>query len=159
MTWFFTTLRTFFWLLLFLTLAPCDHVTYYQARGLSGNTSPCGECALFILGLSPWTGCLLGWSSIFLLLWTLAPHDYVIYCQARGLSGHTSPRGECVCFILEDFAPLEAEEDYLLFSWTDSTWAHFIHYEEIFYSELELLTPLRQAMLGLCYSAMIHASQ
>ena len=29
---------------------------------------------------------------------TLAPHDYVIYYQARGLSGHTSPRGECACF-------------------------------------------------------------
>ena len=29
---------------------------------------------------------------------TLVPHDYVIYCQARGLSGHTSPCGECVCF-------------------------------------------------------------
>ena len=66
------------------------------------------------------------------LLWTLAPHDYVIYCQARGLSGHTLPHGECACFILEDFAPLEAEEDYLLFSWSDSKWAHFIHYEEIF---------------------------
>ena len=38
---------------------------------------------------------------------TLAPHDYVIYCQARGLSGHTSPCGECVCFILEDSVPLE----------------------------------------------------
>ena len=42
------------------------------------------------------TGCLLGWSYAILLLWTLAPHDYVIYCQARGLSGHTSPHGECV---------------------------------------------------------------
>ena len=29
---------------------------------------------------------------------TLAPHDYVIYCQAQGLSGHTSPRGESVCW-------------------------------------------------------------
>ena len=60
MTRFLTTLETFFLLLLFLTLAPCDHVTYYQARGLSGHTSPCGECALFILGLGPGTGCLLG---------------------------------------------------------------------------------------------------
>ena len=25
----------------------------------------------------------------------LAPNDYVIYYQAQGLSGHTSPRGEC----------------------------------------------------------------
>ena len=69
-----------------------------------------------ILGLRPGTGCLLSWSSTILLLWTLAPHDYVIYCQARGLSGHTSPYGECVCFILEDSASLEAEEDYLPFS-------------------------------------------
>ena len=53
---------------LFLTLAPRDHVTYCQARRLSGHTSPCGECALFILGLRPWTGCLLGWSSAFFLL-------------------------------------------------------------------------------------------
>jgi hypothetical protein len=27
------------------TLAPRDLVTCYQARGLSGHTSPCGECA------------------------------------------------------------------------------------------------------------------
>ena len=71
---------------------------------------------LFLISvLRPWTGYLLGWSSIIFLLWTLAPHDYVIYYQARGLSGHTSPRGECVCFVLEDSAPLEAEEDYLFF--------------------------------------------
>ena len=85
---------------------------------------------------------LLDWSSTFLLLWTLAPHDYVIYCQARGLSGHTSPRGECVCFNLEDSAPLEAEEDYLHFSWSDFKWAHLVHFEEIFDFELELLTSL-----------------
>ena len=60
-----------------------------------------------ILGLRPGAGCLLGWSSTFLLLWTLAPHYYVIYCQARGLSGHTSPHGECVGFFLEDYMPLE----------------------------------------------------
>ena len=54
-----------------------------------------------ILGLHPGTGCLLSWSSTFLPLWTLAPRDYVTYCQARGLSGHTSPRGECVCSHLE----------------------------------------------------------
>ena len=69
-----------------------------------------------VLGLRPGTGCLLGWSSTILLLWTLAPHDYVIYCQARGLSGHTSPRGERACLFLEDSMPLEAEEDYLPFS-------------------------------------------
>ena len=48
---------------------------------------------------------------LFFLLWTLAPHDYVICCQARRLSGHTSPHGECACFFLEDSAPLEDEED------------------------------------------------
>ena len=93
------------------------------------------------LGLRLGTGCLLVCSYI-LLLWTLAPNDYVIYYQARGLSGHTSPHGECACFILEDSAPLEGEEDYLLFSWSDSKWAHLVHCEEIFDSELELITPL-----------------
>ena len=99
MTWFLTTLGTFFWLLLFLTLAPHDHVTYCQAQGLSGHTLPCGECVFLISGLQPRVGYLLGWSSAFLLLWTLAPRDYVTYCQARGLSGHTSPCGECAFFI------------------------------------------------------------
>ena len=112
-----------------------------------------------ISGLRPGIGCLLGWFSTFLLLWTLAPHDYVIYCQARGLSGHTSPHGECVCFILEESTPLEAEEDYLLFSWSDSKWAHLVYCEEIFDSELELHTTLWQAMLGLCCSATIRASR
>ena len=62
-----------------------------------------------VLGLRPGTGCLLGWSFTILLLWTLAPHDYVIYYQARGLSGHTSPHGECVGFFLEDYRPLEED--------------------------------------------------
>ena len=31
----------------FLTMAPRAYVTYYQARGLSGHTSPCGEFASF----------------------------------------------------------------------------------------------------------------
>ena len=97
-----------------------------------------------ILGLCPGTGCQLGWSFTFLLLWPLAPHDYVTYCQARGLSGHTSPCGECVCFILEDSTPLEAEEDYLLFSWSDSKWAHLVHYKEIIDSELELPQDTRE---------------
>ena len=105
-----------------------------------------------ILGLRSRTGCLLGWSFTILLLCTLAPHDYVIYCQAQGLSGHTSPRGDCVCFVLEDSMPLEAKEEYLLHSWSDSKWAHFVHCEEIFDSELELLTPLWQDVLGLCCS-------
>ena len=69
---------------------------------------------------------------VFLLLWTPEPRDYVTYYQAQGLSGHTSPCVECVCFTLEDSAPPEVEEDCLLFSWSDSKWAHFVHYEEIF---------------------------
>ena len=55
--------------------------------------------------------------------------------------------------------PLEAEEGYLLFSWSDSKWAHLVHYEEIFIFELELLTPLWQAVLGLCCSAAVHAAR
>ena len=51
--------------------------------------------------------------------------------------------------------PPEAEEDYLPFSWSDSKWAHLVHCEEIFYSELELLTPLWQAMLGSYCSAVV----
>ena len=99
-----------FIIFLFLTLAPRDCVTYCQAQGLSGHTSPCGECALsLILGLRPGTGCLLGWSFTILLLWTLAPHDYVIYYQAWGLSGHTSPCDECALThfraTLEDWLP------------------------------------------------------
>jgi len=41
---FKVTLRTFL-----LTLAPRAYVTYYQARGLSGHTSPCGEYACFFV--------------------------------------------------------------------------------------------------------------
>ena len=41
---------------------------------------------------------------------------------------------------LEDSVPPEVEEDYLPFSWSDSKWAHLVHYEEIFNFELELLT-------------------
>ena len=62
-----------------------------------------------ISGLRPGTSYLLGWSFTIFLLWTLAPHDYVIYCQARGLSGHTSPHGECVGFFLKDYMPLEED--------------------------------------------------
>ena len=60
------------------------------------------------LGLLPGTGCLLSQSSI-LLRWTLAPNDYVIYYQARGLSGHTSPRDECAGFFLEDYVLIEED--------------------------------------------------
>ena len=112
-----------------------------------------------ISGLRSRTGCLLGWSFAIFLLWTLASYDYVIYCQARGLSGHTSLRSECVCFILEDSAPLEAEEGYLLSSWSDSKWAHLVHYEEIFDSGIELLKPLWQAVLGICCSTAVHAAR
>ena len=112
-----------------------------------------------VSGLCPGTGCLLSWSSTILLLWTLAPRDYVTYCQAWGLSGHTSPRGECVCFILEYSAPLEAEEDYLPFLWLDSKWAHLVHCEEIFDFELELLTSLWQALHGIHCSAMVHTAR
>ena len=53
-----------------------------------------------IFAYSSGTSCLLGWSFIISLFLTLAPHDYIIYYLARGLSGHTSPCGECVlsCF-------------------------------------------------------------
>ena len=64
-----------------------------------------------------------------------------------------------VCLNLEDSTPLEAEEDYLLFSWLDSKWAHLVHCKEIFDYELELLTPLWQAVLGLYCSATVHAAQ
>ena len=90
---------------------------------------------------------------------TLAPRDYVTYCQARGLSGHTSPSGECVFLNLGDSMPLEAKEDFLLFPWSDSKWAHLVHCEEIFDSELELLIPLWQAVLGLYCSVMVHTAR
>ena len=38
---------------LFLTLAPHDYVIYYQDRGLSGHTSPCGERVLSCFGATP----------------------------------------------------------------------------------------------------------
>jgi hypothetical protein len=37
----------------------------------------------------------LSWERV---LGTLEPRDLVTYCQAWGLSGHTSPCGECACF-------------------------------------------------------------
>ena len=42
--------RLVFIISLFLTLALHDYVIYYQARGLSGHTSPCDECALSHFG-------------------------------------------------------------------------------------------------------------
>ena len=64
-----------------------------------------------------------------------------------------------VLVFLEDSVPLEAKEDYLLSSWSDSKWAHLVHCEENFNSGLELLTPLWQAVLGICCSAMVHAAR
>ena len=67
---------------------------------------------------------------------------------------------------MEDSTPLEAEEGYLNFSWSNSKWAHLVHCEEIFDSELELLTPLWQAVLGFTllgdgsyYSATVHTAR
>ena len=39
-----------------LTLLQDSFFIFQQAWGLSGHTSPCGECALFISGLNLWTG-------------------------------------------------------------------------------------------------------
>ena len=89
---------------------------------------------------------------------TLLQYLFFILQQARGLSGHTSPSGECICFNLEDSARPEVEEDYLPFSWSDSKWAHLVHCGEIFYSKLELLTTLWQAVLVSRCSAMVHAA-
>ena len=69
----------FFTVFLFLTLALRDYVTYYQAQGLSGHTSPCGECVFSHFGAMPrdWLPAQL--VLCFSLLWTLAPRDYVTY--------------------------------------------------------------------------------
>ena len=39
---------------------------------------------------------------LLFLLWTLAPRDYVTYCQVWGLSGHTSPRVTCLDGLCND---------------------------------------------------------
>ena len=62
-------------------------------------------------------------------------------------------------FFLEYSAPLEAKDDYLLLSWSDSKWAHLVHCEEIFDSELELLTPLWQAVFGSYCSVVVLAAR
>ena len=46
---------------------------------------------------------------LFFKFLTLAPHDYIICYQARGLSGRTSPCGECVGFFLKDYMPIEED--------------------------------------------------
>ena len=98
---------------------------------------------------------LPAWLVLYLssTFWTLAPCDHVTYYQAQGLSGHTSPRDECVFFNLEGSMPPEVEEDYLPFLWSDSKWAHLVHNEDIFNFELELLTSFWQALLGILCSA------
>ena len=45
------------------------------------------------------------------------------------------------------------------FLWSDSKWAYLVHCEEIFDSELELLTPLWQAVIRICCLAMVHATR
>ena len=52
--------------------------------------------------------CSAGFLLFFKFL-TLTPYDYIICCQARGLSGHTSPHGECAGFFLEDYMPIEED--------------------------------------------------
>ena len=66
-----------------LTLLQDSFFIFQQARGLSGHTSPCGECACSHLEatLGDWLAARL----VFYFL-TLAPRDYVTYCQARGLA-------------------------------------------------------------------------
>ena len=51
---------------------------------------------------------------------------------------------------------LKLKKTISLLSWLDSKWAHLVHYEEIFDFELELLTFLWQALLGIHYSVMVH---
>ena len=66
-----------------LTLLQDSFFIFQQARGLSGHTSPCGECACSHLEAMPedW---LPTWLVFYFL--TLAPCDYVPYCQAQGLA-------------------------------------------------------------------------
>ena len=52
--------------------------------------------------------CSAGFLLFFYFL-TIAPHDYIIYYQAQGLSGHILPYGECVRFFLEDYMPMEED--------------------------------------------------
>ena len=64
-----------------------------------------------------------------------------------------------LAFFLEDSVPLEAEQDSFFLSWSDSKQAHLVHYEEIFDSELELLTPLWQVEFGLYCLVIAHAAR
>ena len=71
---------------------------------------------------------------------TLAPHAYVTYYQARGLSGHTSPCGECVYFI-DPYALTVGHNCYCTrvtyISFQKYKWAHFIRKEIFFLFSLE----------------------
>ena len=73
-----------------LTLLQDSFFIFQQARGLSWHTSPCGECAYSHLEatLGDWLPARL----VFYFL-TLAPRDYVTYCQARGLAVGVCPPG------------------------------------------------------------------
>ena len=80
-----------------LTLLQDSFFIFQQARGLSGHTSPCGECACSHLEATP--GDWLPARLVFYFL-TLAPRDYVTYCQAQGLAmgvwpsdTHSRPHG------------------------------------------------------------------
>ena len=66
-----------------LTLLQDSFFIFQQAQGLSGHISPCGECACSHLEATPrdWLPAQLDFYFL-----TLAPHDYVTYCQARGLA-------------------------------------------------------------------------
>ena len=69
-----------------------SYFTFQQARGLHRYDAPAG--------VSCFASTAIGFlTSAEILFWTLAPCACVTYYQAQGLSGHTSPCGECVCFL------------------------------------------------------------
>ena len=74
----------------YLTLLQDSFFIFQQARGLSGHTSPCGECACSHLEATP--GDWLPARLVFYFL-ALAPHDYVTYYQAQGLAVGVCPPG------------------------------------------------------------------
>jgi hypothetical protein len=58
-------------------------------------------------------GLFLNWVGI-ISFWTMAPRDWVTYCQDRGLSGHTSPSGECAyCFCNKVVRQCQRHDPYL----------------------------------------------
>ena len=72
--------------ILFSTLAPRACITYYQARGLSGHTSPCGECVCF--------------STTMPLMIKDATLQDALTFLFRNTSGHTSQDGNLFLFFL-----------------------------------------------------------